>query len=83
MTKQEKIKMGVGLAASIGAGALANQMLMPSAVDIKGGKIMKILAVLGVIAVAGVVGDAAGKQAGEMVDSFVELPGLIRGLKSK
>lgn len=83
MTKQEKIKMGVGLAASIGAGAVVNRLLIPSTNDVKGGKVMRILAFIGSFALAGAAADIAGKHMEKTIDSIYELPGLIKELKTK
>jgi len=82
MTGKEKLKLGLGLAASAGAGALASQILVPKVADMRGGRIMKILGFFGAIAVAGIAADAAGKQAEEMVETYSEVPGLIREIKN-
>ena len=37
MTGKEKLKLGLGLAASIGAGAVASEYLMPKAMNVRGG----------------------------------------------
>lgn len=81
MTGKDKLKIGLGLAAAIGAGGLANQILLPKVFDMRGGRIIKILGVLGVVAVAGAIGDIASKQTEEMVETFSEVPGLIREIK--
>lgn len=81
MTGKEKLKLGLGLAASIGAGAIASEYLMPKAMNVRGGWIMKSLGFLGVVALTGVVADAANKQTEELVETFSEVPGLVREIK--
>ena len=81
MTGKEKLKLGLGLGAAIGAGAVVNEMLMPKAMELRGGWIMKILGFLGVTALTGIAIDAANKQTEELVETFSGVPAMVREIK--
>lgn len=81
MTRQEKIKMGLGLAASVGAGAIASTVLSPVVAEVKGGWILRILTIFGAGALAGAAADAAMTQTDKTVDTYYELAGMIKKAK--